>query len=318
MSLDVSVILATRDRADLLDATLRGMATHAPVDLSWELLVTDNGSTDRTASVLATAKQFLPLVALLEPEPGKNRALNRALALARGELLVFTDDDVLPQAGWLTELVSASRRWPDADIFGGQILHSWPDGTPGWLRELCREGALNFALYSFPQPEGPAERLPAGPNFAVRAAALQGMRFREDIGPQAGAQYAMGSETELLQRLRESGKQMIYVPAATVLHVIQPWQLATSNLYRRSFRYGRGQARRQMSPHPPTAYWFGAPRYLWRMAAEAGLQYGLTVLAGPRRRLKAGLRFHYLRGVICEFRHAGRPTALRRAMQPKA
>jgi glycosyltransferase involved in cell wall biosynthesis len=301
MPLDVSVILATRNRADLLEADLRAMAAQAPSDVSWEVMVVDNGSTDRTEAVLRAAQGFLPLVALSEPVPGKNRALNRALPLARGELLVFTDDDVLPQPGWISELASASRRWPAATIFAGQILHSWPDGTPDWLRMMCREGALNFGLYSLAQPEGPTERLPSGPNFAVRAAVVREMRFHEGIGPRAGTQYAMGSETELLQRMADNGERVIYVPSAAVLHVIQPWQLEPANLYRRSFRYGRGQVRRLRKSSASVVYWLGAPRYLWRMAAEAGLRYGLSLLGTRRGRLAAGLNFHYLRGVIYQF-----------------
>src|SRR5262249_42421244 len=155
------------------------------------------------------AEQIIPLRTVSEPVAGKNRALNRALGLALGELLVFTDDDILVQPGWLSELWAASGRWPDADIFGGQILHHWPEDTPDWLRQRGRDGALNFGRYSYPQAEGPIQRLPNGGNYALRARVLQGLRFREDLGPDAGPTYAMGSESELLKRLADSGKRIV-------------------------------------------------------------------------------------------------------------
>ncbi len=56
-----------------------------------------------------------------EDRPGKSRALNAALRIAQGKLMVFTDDDVVPQPDWLSQLYSAAQRYPDVNIFGGQI-----------------------------------------------------------------------------------------------------------------------------------------------------------------------------------------------------
>jgi glycosyltransferase involved in cell wall biosynthesis len=300
-TMDASVIFATRDRGSLLTQTLAHLGRQTAGDLGWELIVVDNGSTDETPSVLARAAERLPLQALHEPSPGKNRALNRALAVARGELLIFTDDDVIADPGWIASMVAAARRWPDATIFGGRVLLAFPPGTPGWLQEPLH-GAMNFARYAPPEPEGPTSHLPNGPNFAVRARALGGLRYREDIGPQAGAAYAMGSETELIARLRAQGAAMVYVPSATVQHVVQAGQLTDRYLLGRSYRLGRGQVRSRQSHHEAGAFLFGAPRYLWRSAATSGLQYLVTLPLGRRRRLSHGLSLLFYAGCIAEHR----------------
>jgi glycosyltransferase involved in cell wall biosynthesis len=301
-TLDASVIFATRDRADLLAQTLAHLRRQTG-ELSWELIVVDNGSTDETPTVLADAAAQLPLHALDEPRAGKNRALNRALAVARGELLIFTDDDIIADPDWVASMVAAGRRWPEATIFGGRVLLAFPPGTPDWLKEPLH-GAMNFARYAPPDPEGPTTHLPNGPNFAVRACALEGLGYREDIGPQAGAAYAMGSETELIARLRAQGARMVYVPSATVQHVVQAQQLTDRYLLGRSYRLGRGQVRSGQSHHEATAFLFGAPRYLWRAAATSGLAYVVSWPLGRRRRLGHGLRFRFYVGCIAEHRAA--------------
>src|SRR3954462_13260560 len=106
----ISVVIATRNRADSLRRLLPRLQALSPA-LAWERVIADNGSTDETAAVLATAGNKVRTV--FEPKRGKSRALNRALGVARGELLVFPDDDVEPLAAWLDELAAAAQRHPD-------------------------------------------------------------------------------------------------------------------------------------------------------------------------------------------------------------
>lgn len=306
---DVSVIIATRDRAALLAATLRHLAEQQPGCVAWEAVVVDNGSRDGTPDVLREPPAGLPLVALSEPRPGKNRAINRALGSARGTLLLFSDDDVIPAPSWVAAMWAAASRWPDDDIFGGEVRLAFPDGTPPWLREPFHP-ALNFARYGADEPEGPTTRLPNGPNFAVRASALAALRFAESIGPDGTGGYAMGSETELLERLRARGARFIYVPTAMVQHVVQPHQLDSRYLLGRSYRLGRGEVRRYAGRGAPAPRVFGAPRHLWREIAAAAVAAVASLPVGGRPRLAAGLRVARLWGMISEHRApAGRAPA---------
>src|SRR5438128_546444 len=97
----ISVIVATYNRATLLDDCLTHLARQRfePGD---EVVVVDNGSTDRTATVIRAHQQTLPvpLQWLAEPRPGKSHALGRAIAVATGDVLAFTDDDVNVDATW--------------------------------------------------------------------------------------------------------------------------------------------------------------------------------------------------------------------------
>ncbi len=297
---DVSVILATRDRAELLEETLRHFAAQQLGGLSWQVIVADNGSSDRTPDVLRAAAATLPLEWVTERAPGKNPALNRALPLARGRLLVFTDDDVVPEPRWIAELVAAAARWPDHAIFGGRILPIFPPETPDWLQRHWFVGAA-YAKYELPQDEGPTKRLPFGPNFMVRAAAMAGVRYHDEIGP-SGEDYVSGSETELLLRLTRRGERIVYVPAATVGHVVRASQLGIEWLFGRSYRLGRCLVELGMVQQEPAARVAGAPLPVWGRLGKEWVYSLLGLVGGPERRFTTGLDYHFIRGCIRQHR----------------
>jgi len=299
--LDVSVLLATRNRGPLLRDTLASFGRLDTTGLRWEVIVVDNGSSDETGAVLAEMSTELPLAALHEPHPGKNFALNRGLEVARGDLLVFTDDDVLPERGWLQAHVRAARAWPEASIFAGKIIPRFPDGTPDTLKrhEPVRTLLCEFDL---PEPEGWTRVLPLGPNFAIRAASMAGVRYEVRIGPEEGQNYAMGSETELLKRLTDRGDRIVYVPSAVVEHVVQPHQAQIPWLLGRSFRLGRGLTRMGFIYTQPAPRILGVPSDLWRELARTQVRHALgRFLAWPRN-FDIACEYQRLRGALYEHR----------------
>jgi glycosyltransferase involved in cell wall biosynthesis len=232
----ISVIIATRNRSDSLRRRLPALLALSP-GLRWELIVADNGSSDGTAELLAGMADRLR--AVHEPRPGKSRALNRAIALARGELLVFTDDDVDPQADWLDELAAAAARHPDVDGFGGRIRVE-TSGVPAWvLRSRLRQLLVSAHDYGDVECAYPPNRFPIGPNMAVRRRALRGIAepFPVELGP--GAPVPVGDEPAFFFRLGfGTGKASLYVPTAQVRHEPNLAYLALGPALRRSYLGG--------------------------------------------------------------------------------
>ena len=298
--MDLSVLLSTRDRAPLLTDMLEHLCRQEGLDgVRWELLVVDNGSTDGTPDVLARFAERLPLVALREPRAGKSLALNRALESVRGELLVFTDDDVKPVPRWLAEYLAASRRWPEHGIFGGPILPLYPPEMPGWMRKLADDrpnyAAPAFGRFLLDQEEGRMKELPFGGNWAVRAQAMSGVRFRTDTGPEG----AVGEDTDILLRLSRDQFAPIYVPAAGLGHVIRADQVQVPALLGRAHRLGRGN----LIVFTET---LGLPlESIWKHRLQlllAKTLYLFASLGGPAVRLVAGAEVEYLRGYLFERR----------------
>jgi glycosyltransferase involved in cell wall biosynthesis len=88
--MNISVVIATRNRAVLLDGALRSLRAQAGAP-TIECIVVDNGSTDGTAAVA----QAHGVTLIREPRPNRARARNAGVAVASGEIVLFVDDDVV-------------------------------------------------------------------------------------------------------------------------------------------------------------------------------------------------------------------------------
>jgi GT2 family glycosyltransferase len=216
-------------------------------DVDWQLIVVDNAGDEETKGVCDEFVQHLPIEYLVCVRPGKNAALNSAMPKVSGKLVVFTDDDVLPDPNWLMAMRDGAMRWPDHVLFAGRILPEWPSTPPKYVLDFAAHpdiGRWTYSVLDINCAEGPIQfLLPIGNNMAVRRTVFDsGLRFNEYIGPR-GNSYAMGSETEFNLRLRALGHHAVYLPNAVVHHQIRPNQLDRSWLVGRAYREGRGEAR---------------------------------------------------------------------------
>lgn len=298
---DVTVLIATRDRAELLQQTLESLACQRLNGITWQVIVVDNGSHDDTPAVLSHFQGSLPLVKLEEATPGKNRALNKALGVARGTILLFTDDDIVADPNWVNEMYLAARRWPEQTMFAGAITPLFQESVPEWIRAThFRYRRLAFCGFRPREQEGYVEQRAFGANCAIRRSALHGMNFCETIGPQGTRTYAVGSETELFMRLESHGLRTVFIPSAHVQHVITASHASVRSLLLRAFRAGRsdialGGSRGRL----PIC---GVPTYLWKQLLRTALFALLSVPCSRLTRLERGMDLWRTWGSICQCR----------------
>lgn len=240
----ISVVLSTRNRADSLARLLDGLARQVDAP-RFEVIVADNGSTDRTPDLLRRGHPGLDLRSVRVDTPGKGRALNAALRLAMGELVVFTDDDVEPDPRWLAEIAAGAERYADCAVFGGRIDVNRA-AVPAWVRRshnlmglLTTEHrpAEADAIYGY-------GRYPFGPNMAVRLRRLSGLDqpYPEDMGP--GTALPVGDESAFfLQFSPPEAKDRRYLAAARVFHAVDDAHTGLGSALRRSLQQGRAQGR---------------------------------------------------------------------------
>lgn len=298
----INVLLATRNRAFSLKRTLDSFMKLETKDLSWKLIVIDNGSDDTTMEILQKFSQHLPLTILTEKRPGKNIALNKALEIIDGEWIVFTDDDIIVNPLWLQELVEATLRWPKYHVFGGKILPLMPPETPKWIAEIDEDTKCTaFAKYSPDKPEGPIDQAPYGANFAVRGSIMKKFKYNEQLGPKVctdKTNYISGGETDLLHRLKNQNFAYVYVPKAEVQHVIRSNQVCFEWLCRRYYFVGRGFAHYQKLTCP---FIFGVPYFVWIQWVTQSLKYILCSFCSQRKKFEIAKKLYWTRGAISEY-----------------
>lgn len=269
----LTIAIPTHNRARLLRQTLERLAQITiPAGVEWELIVVQNNCTDGTAAMLEELSSRLPLRALTESRPGVNFARNAAVEAARGECIVFTDDDTLPDTGWLRAYDAAFAEFPDVDIFGGPIITRFPAPPPPWLRD-----SLPLVAYAYGSLEARGRGVtlsrtffPYGANMAFRTRVLRDAPFDPALGPK-GTSRINGSETELILKLFARGHQGRWVEEARVEHCIQEKQMTTKFL--RWYFTGQGASMARSAPEPGTKMLWGRPRWLWREVVTAELKY---------------------------------------------
>lgn len=316
----LTVLLATHNRAATLRGVLEAYCTLQAPHGGWRLIVVDNGSTDDTHGLLVSYAGRLPLVEVREPRPGKNVALNAALHLVAGDLLVLTDDDAFPHPDWLVQLRRAADEHPEYDIFGGMVRPRWERTPPQWLL-LWVPGGPTFTITDTSAQEGPTGAHNVyGPNMAVRSSVLEaGVRFDESIGP-AQRSYAMGSETEFVRRLLQRGHRAWLARDAVVEHFIPDACMTRAWVLSRAVRFGRGQYRlawQAQSGAARASHWFGVPRYLFRQAARQMVQLARARLLWDSEAVfRAQWELRFIAGEIEEARSLCRNTGAGAAAKP--
>src|SRR5262249_35853856 len=131
----VSVAICTWNRASLLDRTLAAMRRlHIPADVQWELLIVNNNCTDDTDDVVSRHLRNLPIRLVHEQRQGVSNARNQAGAAAEGDLILWTDDDVLVDPDWFLQYLLAASKYPEATYFGGTIEPWFASAPPRWVQ----------------------------------------------------------------------------------------------------------------------------------------------------------------------------------------
>jgi GT2 family glycosyltransferase len=185
----------------------------------------------------------LPVRRVTESRQGLAHARNRAVTAARGDILLFTDDDVRIGAGWLAAYEDAICCFPDAGYFGGRILPDWGSKKPRWVGDqplALIDGLLVwFDHGTETRPFESTEPPPFGASFAIRRQLFDKIgEFRVDLGT-GGMGAGRGEETEFLMRARDFGVQGIYVGKALCFHAYDPTRLTLAALYRYGIASGR-------------------------------------------------------------------------------
>lgn len=289
----ITVVVCTRDRAAHLRLALTAILR---IDYpAFEVVVVDNAPAGDETRRLIRSEFPDPRVRLVtEPVPGLSRARNTGLAVATGEFVAFTDDDVVVDRHWLTQLVAGFSMAPGVDLVSGLVpsgelrtrVQGFFDDRVSWSRNLrARRYSLadpppDLAMFPFSVGE-----YGTGANFAVRrsaATALGGFDTAFGVGTRAGG----GEDLDMFTRVILDGRSLVMQPSALVWHRHRD-DLAALRVQARGYGTGLGAWLTKILLRPSTARIaiVRAPHALGRLLSLAWRRPEVSVVDHNRDKL---------------------------------
>ena len=277
---ELSVVVATRNRADLLPSCL-GSLTAQTTAAQLEIVVVDNGSEDDTSTVVRNWARRDPRIGLVvEPAIGLSQAKNAGIRNVLASIVAFTDDDVILDPRWVEAYVAFFRDRPYEPLVlaGGPVLPIAPDLSrwPSWLSDAAQVDLPRVHHGSEERLLGRFDYL-WGANMAARRELFDRIGgFDETLGP-SGDLRGSFEDVELNERVAAAGGECVYLPGAIVHHRVGWASVRPRAVVNQAFnrgandvlRAGRGSYFEPSTRVPAT-----------RLAAAAGLPLGLAAWTG--------------------------------------
>jgi glycosyltransferase involved in cell wall biosynthesis len=240
----ITVAICTWNRADFLAETLEGLLhLDLPKELDWELIIVNNNCTDHTDKIIDKFRSKLPLKSVFEVVPGLSNARNRAVHEARGDYIIWTDDDVTVEVKWIRAYLNSIIAHRESVVFGGLIIPDFQGNTPKWICNNLDIIGDAYARRELGQREfklDPLEgAIPYGANFCIKTNVQKRFLFDPDYGFVAG-KLVGGEETQVIRKILQTGEEGWWVPDAVVHHRIEYFRQSERYLY----RYFRSQGSR--------------------------------------------------------------------------
>jgi glucosyl-dolichyl phosphate glucuronosyltransferase len=243
----ISVIIPTINRANSLIFTLQSLVRQNFDDRDYEILIVDNGSTDNTKSI---CENFIfqhrshQIRYIYEPSPGVHAARHRGVLEAKGDLLVFVDDDIETDADWLGAIADSFND-PTVKLVGGRNLPKYEIQPPEWLDWFWHDTPYGKACPHLSLLDFGDEVLEIDANYVwsqnlaiSKQTFLELGGFHPDNFPSHLQHFQGDGETGLARKLKRSGYKAIYQPKAKILHQVSPSRMSYEYFDRRFFSQG--------------------------------------------------------------------------------
>jgi glycosyltransferase involved in cell wall biosynthesis len=227
----VSVIVPVYNDSERLKSCLTGLEEQTYSKEHYEVIVVDNGSDERPDGVV---RKFSQAVLIYENGIGSYRARNRGIAVAKGDIIAFTDSDCIPAHNWIEKGVMNIRREVNCGLVGGKIEVFFKDPEHPTAVELYQ------SITGFPQ-----KRYVEVDKYGATANLFTFRSVIDAVGL-FNAELKSGGDVEWGHRVFASGYKLIYAEDTCVAH---PARRSLTELYKMFSRVTEGHLQLRQMPY---------------------------------------------------------------------
>lgn len=226
---DFTVAIPTYNGAQRLPEVLESLKAQTGTEaFTWEVLVVDNNSRDKTAEVVQAYQQDspYPIRYCLEATQGAGFARKRAIQEAQSELIGFLDDDNIPHESWIAAAYAFAQEYPNAGAIASRIQGEFEVEPPESFSRL-----LSFLALTERGPDPliyePAKKvLPPSAGLVIRKQAwIENVPDRLILNGRVDSNMLTSEDLEMLSYIQRSGWEIWYNPAMQVRHKIPKQRL---------------------------------------------------------------------------------------------
>ncbi len=231
-----SVAICTYNGASRLPLVLNKLKEQINTEhFTWEVIVIDNNSTDKTSQVVLEFQANWPLFCNLkyffEPKQGLAYARQSAVEKARGEFIGFLDDDNLPTVDWVASAYDFGCKHPQAGAYGGRIQANFEKNPPQDFKKLALFLAVidrGANAYIYERRKGV---LPPAAGLVVRREVwLENVPSQLFLVGRVKKSMLASEDLEALVYIQNAGWEIWYNPAMLMYHQIPHWRLEKNYL----------------------------------------------------------------------------------------
>ncbi|MEM7063651.1 MAG: hormogonium polysaccharide biosynthesis glycosyltransferase HpsE [Cyanobacteria bacterium P01_B01_bin.77] len=252
VGLDLSVAIPTYNGGNRLAAVLECLRWQLNTDnLSWEVIIVDNNSTDNTAAIVQQYQRgwsrHVPLRYTLETRQGAGYARQKAIQLAASPLVGFLDDDTLPGMTWLISAYRFAKEYPQAGVIASRIQGSFETDPPKNFERIAALLALT-ERGSQPLMYEPRQKvIPPSAGMVVRRQAwIDHVPEELVLTGRTGTSMLTGEDTESILHIQRAGWDVWYNPTMRLQHQIPSARLTRQYLQKLCRGIGLSRYRTRM------------------------------------------------------------------------
>ena len=269
----LTAIICTYNRAKYIGPLLESVAANDLPKSEYEILLVDYNCTDNTREIceaFADAHKDVNFRYVVEPEQGLSAAKNRGIKEAKGDIIVYIDDDALVDTWYLRSYSEWLETHPETMACGGPIEPLYETVEPAWMTPYTKALLTAWMDYGNQVREYPQGRYPGGGNAAYRKSVFEQVGlFNTSLGRNGG--NLMGSEEkDIFEKMEALKMQILYLPMPVLHHIIPQTKLEADYFNRLTFQIGLSERQRTLA--------IGKSKYLQRLWAELIKWAGTLVL----------------------------------------
>ena len=270
----LTVIICTYNRAKYIGNLLESIAANDLSKDEYEILLVDNNCTDNTNEIckaFAKAHEDVQFRYVVEPEQGLSAARNKGIKEAKGDLIVYVDDDALVDSWYLRTIVEYMNAHSEISAVGGPIIPLYEETEePKWMTRFTKELLCGYLYFGEAERPFPGDRYPGGGNAAYRAEVFKKVGlFNTALGRKGNG--LMGSEEkDIFDKMKAQGMRFMYLPKMILHHIIPQKKLERDYFDRLTHQIGLSERQRTLA--------IGKGKYMNRLFKEVVKWCGTIVL----------------------------------------